>query len=168
MAENILAIRTDDQTEEEPRFIAIVIKTTTQQKMLIAAFYLPTKQEHTESRKATIKRLNNLIEEMLTENFRVDEAKNIIMAGDVNMCQNKTKENNDSAQRELQKIIINHNLVDMAKEVEGEKARPTFYPKILTHRPSRLDLIFLNIEMLEDNTKVGIAPLILIENRRRH
>ena len=55
MAERILAVRTDEQTEEEPRFIAIVIKTTTQQKLLIAAFYLPTKQEHTETRKATIK-----------------------------------------------------------------------------------------------------------------
>ena len=59
--------------------------------MLLAAFYLPTKQEHTESRRATIKRLNNLMEEMVTENFRVDEAKNIIIAGDVNMCQNKAK-----------------------------------------------------------------------------
>ena len=136
--------------------------------MLIVAFYLPTKQENTESRRATIKRLNNLMEEMVTENFRVDEAKNIIMAGDVNMCQNKAKEKKDSAQEELQKLIINHNLVDMAKEFEGEKARPTLYPKILTHRPSRLDLIFLNREMLEDNTKVGIAPLILIENSRKY
>ena len=52
------------------------------------------------------------MEEMVTENFRVDETKNIIMAGDVNMCQNK---GSDSAQDELQKLITNHNLVDMAK-----------------------------------------------------
>ena len=56
----------DDQTEEEPRYIAIVIRTTTLQKMMIVAFYLPTKQENIESRKATIKRMNNLMEEMLT------------------------------------------------------------------------------------------------------
>ena len=33
--ESVLTIRMDDETEEEPRFIAIVIKTTTLQKMMI-------------------------------------------------------------------------------------------------------------------------------------
>ena len=98
----------------------------------------------------------NLMEELLIENFRLDETKNIIIAGDVNMCQNKSEEN--STKDKLQKLITNHNLIDLAREIEGNEARPTFYPKILTHKPSRLETVFINREIIDDNIKAGIEP----------